>query len=508
MEQVIKVSIAGCSFTLEQEACRILDTYLNELKGHYARVSGGDEIIEDIEERISELIFERGERDRVISREEIEGIIGILGRPADIEGGDSSGRAGREGEPVQKKLYRDPDRKIAGGVCSGLAAYLNIRTSGVRVLYLAFFFILTCWLGKFPHLPGFIMGWFSVSVVVYAVLWAVIPEARTVTQRCAMRGETPGLENIWRNLERERKSRRPDRTGGIGSTLVKTAGSVLAKIAGVLLCLTGVGGLVTGWLIFMGLEVFNGLSLLTVADYVQLNASVLWIKILGLMVWFLPFVGMLYGGIRILSGMKRPKFRPGLILFLLWLVCLAGLAVFTVRAIRPYTHRSESGLAKVPVKTYDTLYVKYIEPAGNEEARMYVEARSNQFRLGFMNRREGVRGMEFVTYPRLKVIRQDGASDSFLECSMSAYSPLKRWGESRRQAMVDKTVSVQDSLIRVSPKIYSRQQKYDGKKTALRLYVPENTVVIVTDPVYHTFGDSSYITENGVFWDEGFLGIF
>ena len=505
MKQIVKVSIAGCSFTLEQDACRVLDAYLKELKSHYNRMFGCDEIIEDIEERIAELIIEKGIRDQVVSVENVEEIIRIVGYPDDIDGGEKSGSgAGQSGTP-RRKLYRDPEHRILGGVCSGLAAYLNTDILLVRILFILVFFGLSAWIGFASFVWGGRVGWFSLAMIVYIVMWAVVPEAKTVTQRCAMRGETPGIGDIQKNFRKEMKEGMGTvRKAGCG--FLKIVGTILVKITGGLLTLAGVGGLIIGCLLFMGLEVFNGFPVLAIVDYVRMDVSPIWIKIFGLATYFLPFIGMLYAGIQLLFRFKSPKFRPGLIIFITWIISLICMSIFAARAFRPYYDRYEEAVAKAPVNVCDTLYIKYAGLPGNEDAQMYVEAGYSYFNLAFVDKPEENRGLKFTVYPKLEVFPVNDTSVSYVECRMwtSSSLPIRRWGESKKRAILEKTVSVRDSLVTISPTVYDRQNKFDGQKTSLQLFVPDNTVVIVTDPITHTFGESHYLNRTvrwgGIFW--------
>jgi phage shock protein PspC (stress-responsive transcriptional regulator) len=143
MKPTIKVSISGVAFHLDENAYHLLEKYLDRLQKHYANMDGGKEIIEDIELRIAELLKERiGSQDQVVSDIMITEVIAILGQPEEFEAEDNSfGNKYAETEKKRspKKLYRDTDNKILGGVCSGLAAYFNIDVVWVRILFVVFF---------------------------------------------------------------------------------------------------------------------------------------------------------------------------------------------------------------------------------------------------------------------------------------------------------------------------------------------------------------------------------
>jgi len=205
MKKVVKVSIGNIAFTIEEDGYLVLKGYLEELNDHYRAKQNGNEIIEGIEERMSELFIEKAGKDAMVTLPVVKEVIGILGRPDDIDqeadsatGSYSSASAQQSSAP--KRVYRDPDHKMIGGVCSGLASYFNIDIAIVRIIFLVLLFF-----SAIPHLiiPPFVNLHFfggSFITIVYIILWIAIPEAKTMEQKFAMRGQKPDLSNIQRNL--------------------------------------------------------------------------------------------------------------------------------------------------------------------------------------------------------------------------------------------------------------------------------------------------------------------
>lgn len=101
MEKVIKVSIGNIAFTLEHQAYEVMQDYLDRLERHYSGSANCAEILSEIESRISELLTERGYKERVIPEETVQEIIRILGLPEDFDGNP-------EQHPCngKKRLYR------------------------------------------------------------------------------------------------------------------------------------------------------------------------------------------------------------------------------------------------------------------------------------------------------------------------------------------------------------------------------------------------------------------
>ena len=123
MKHVIKVSIGNIAFTLEEDAHKMLSDYLNDLNAHYKNNINGKEIVDGIEERISELFLEKAGKDTIIEVYMVREVIDILGRPEVID--EESGESAKNQGQYNRKLYRDTSNVVVGGVCSGLGAYFR-----------------------------------------------------------------------------------------------------------------------------------------------------------------------------------------------------------------------------------------------------------------------------------------------------------------------------------------------------------------------------------------------
>ena len=197
MKKTLTVNLGGTVFNIDEDAYRLLDNYLMNLKAHFRKEAGADEIVDDIERRISELLAEKLDGNRqVITLADVEGVIARMGKPEEMDDADrgSEQRAGEGYGPgswtrseetvkVRRRLFRDPDNKVLGGVCSGLAAYLGWDVTLLRLLLLV---VLICGVGTL--------------IPVYIVCWLIIPEARTAAEKLSMRGEAVTVENIGKTV--------------------------------------------------------------------------------------------------------------------------------------------------------------------------------------------------------------------------------------------------------------------------------------------------------------------
>ena len=331
MTEIEKVSIGGYAFTLEKAASEEVGKYLKNLEAHYLGKPGGKEIMEGIEERMAELLLERCGRNGVATMADIQSLIGILGRPERIEADDPEPEQA-QARP-QKKLYRDLENKRIAGVCAGLGNYFNFDVVAMRIIFcvitLALFF------------TGADEGVWSLSgFAAYAILWLAMPAARTAQERWAMKGDAGTLDDIQRNIrngveEMGDAARRGmdevrDTVRGHGNEL----GKIILLVIGIILLLGGVSGLASVSVIGLkGPTLFSApldrfldeLSVDVPIFYDMVNTP--WIMVLAVLAVVLPLIGLIYGGVQLIFGFKPPKWRPGLVIFVLWLIVLVILAV-------------------------------------------------------------------------------------------------------------------------------------------------------------------------------------
>ena len=331
MTEIEKVSIGGYAFTLEKAASEEVGKYLKNLEAHYLGKPGGKEIMEGIEERMAELLLERCGRNGVATMADIQSLIGILGRPERIEADDPEPEQA-QARP-QKKLYRDLENKRIAGVCAGLGNYFNFDVVAMRIIFcvitLALFF------------TGADEGVWSLSgFAAYAILWLAMPAARTAQERWAMKGDAGTLDDIQRNIrngveEMGDAARRGmdevrDTVRGHGNEL----GKIILLVIGIILLLGGVSGLASVSVIGLkGPTLFSApldrfldeLSVDVPIFYDMVNTP--WIMVLAVLAVVLPLIGLIYGGIQMIFGFKPPKWRPGLVIFVLWLVVLVVVGV-------------------------------------------------------------------------------------------------------------------------------------------------------------------------------------
>ena len=171
MKKTLTVNLGGTVFNIDDDAYRLLDNYLHNLRQHFRKEAGADEIVDDIERRISELFCEKQTEDlKVITLADVEQVIARIGRPEEMEEDDENrtqAPTGAQNASVShKRLFRDPDDKILGGVFSGLAAYFGLDTPLLRLVM----FVLLLFTGRpldltweSANVPAILNVWFGGS---------------------------------------------------------------------------------------------------------------------------------------------------------------------------------------------------------------------------------------------------------------------------------------------------------------------------------------------------------
>jgi phage shock protein PspC (stress-responsive transcriptional regulator) len=186
MKITLSVNLGGYSFNIDDDAYEELKRYLKNLELHFAGEESSAEILSDIETRMAELFRTRitGYK-QVITFQDVKQVISVLGTPEDIA--DSEGKSTRDkfSTPGYHRMYRDPDHRIIGGVCSGMGAYWDVDPWIIRVIFIALI----------------IAG--GLGVLVYLILYIVLPEAKTTAQKIEMKGEPVNIHNIKESVKQE-----------------------------------------------------------------------------------------------------------------------------------------------------------------------------------------------------------------------------------------------------------------------------------------------------------------
>lgn len=291
MKKTINIHIGGMPFIIDEEAYAVLHNYIEKLKSRFSNENERNEIITDIEARIAEVFAKRLDKTRqVVNEEDVAFIIEQLGKPEDIAGEETQNQntnqestSSNNGsytsyrqytQPGVKKLFRDGENKVAGGVISGLCQYFGITDPiWARIIFVLSFF-----------------AGFGTPVFVYLVFWLVIPEAVTTADKLQMKGEPVTLENIEKEV-RDTVGRATDAFNRPinDSNIVGKIGTVLLLIAKGLLKVVSVFvflGCLLALIVF--LSAMFGVSFLGMKDLAPITELVLDSR----MTFFVGFIGL------------------------------------------------------------------------------------------------------------------------------------------------------------------------------------------------------------------------
>jgi len=212
MKDITRIHIAKVPYSVELSAKKQLEKYIDELEAY----TSDKELLEDIEIRITELLLERGvKQEDVISEADVKAIREQLGEPKEFMSDDTTLDVDPEmlTKDAGRKYYRNLDNALLGGVLSGVASYFRINAVWVRLIFIALTFFS-----------------FGLFVLLYVVLWLIVPPARTAAEKLQMAGRPVTLNSI-RELNDS------------GSSVdIERRAAIIKRVGTILLGLTAVGG--------------------------------------------------------------------------------------------------------------------------------------------------------------------------------------------------------------------------------------------------------------------------
>lgn len=355
MKKTFTVNLNGIVFHIDEDAYQLLDSYLTNLRIHFSREEGSDEIMSDFEARISELLNERIRLGfNVITIEHVEEVIQRMGKPEELFAGEEKNAgsefsatteptAGASDRKFRKRLMRDPDDKMLGGVASGLAAYFGLDTTLLRLVMILLLIV-------------------SMTVpvtIIYIVLWLVLPLARTATDRLMMRGEPVNLENIGRTVTDGFEKASDDMRAYIRTNATRTQFQKIADfIVSFFAAVFKVGAVLLGillipvfiFVLFILLIVVFALIVggwSAVFSYLPIDSDMyfvsempnymaVWGSISGILLLGIPLMALLYRLFRRSLNLGPMAGAVKWVLLLVWLASLVGVCAIGVWALKEY----------------------------------------------------------------------------------------------------------------------------------------------------------------------------
>ena len=185
MKITVSINLGGYSFNIDEDAYAELKRYLKNLELHFAGEESSSEILSDIESRMAELFRTKlTNYKQVINIEDVYQVITVLGTPEDISDTEVPSARDKFSSPGYHRMYRDTDHRVIGGVCAGIAAYWDIELWLVRLIFL-------------------VLAMMGVGILIYLILYIVLPEAKTTAEKIAMKGNPVNIHNIKDSVKKE-----------------------------------------------------------------------------------------------------------------------------------------------------------------------------------------------------------------------------------------------------------------------------------------------------------------
>ncbi len=508
MKKTFTINISGSVFHIEEDAYEVLQRYLINLKNHFGNSEEGKEIIADIEARIAEIFSDKSKDFRkVITLEWVNDIIGIMGKPEDFGEGETD-----EDDPFvadvkrRRRLYRDPDHRVFGGVCSGLGAYFNMDTVVLRIIFAVLLFVT-----------------FPAAMLAYFVLWIAVPKAKNTAQRLEMRGQEATVKNIEKSIKEEvrevkesyRKFKESD-TYSKGRRGVETAGDVAYNVFKVILKVAVV--VIGALLILIGFFGLLGLvSSMVLGHSLVQSWPLVWdseIHISGMLNHFIepgtvtfgmiatglvagiPLLALLFVGTKLVFRYKTNNTAIGLSMVGVWLIALVALVVVSVGQVRNYKSRSSiTETSTVSCDSCQTLYLNLGEDKYASYSKMNFEIEN--FKIVMVDGEEVMLGQ-----PTLDIERS--GSDEFAILVKKAARGRTRENAKTASEEIIYHYQLKDSTLTFDPYfILEDNVKWRGQGVDIIIKIPEGRAVYLSDGLVKIIHDIENTTNT---WDGDMVG--
>ena len=496
MNKTVNINLAGIFFHIDEDAYLKLQRYLEAIKRSFTDSQGRSEIIADIEARIAELFNERVQMDRQVIRvKEVDEVISIMGQPEDYLVDDEIFEDEPQPTPRRKKsssrkLFRDTSNSYIGGVSSGLAHYLGIDAIWIRLVWVLLFF------------------GFGTGILLYILLWVLVPEAKTTAEKIMMTGEPVNISNIekkikdgfenvsetvtdvaknvsdsvsnaTKNIDFEKQGSRIKSTSrsffeAIGD-IIMFFFKVIAKFIGVLLIFIGAAALIALiiGLFSVGVANFVHIPGLDLVDIVNAGETPIWfVSLLTLFAVGIPFFFLFYLGLKILvNNLKSIGNIAKFTLLGLWIISVIGLIVIGIRQASEHAF-DETYIEKteLPITAIDTLSIKMV---GNDNLSSSFYRDHSDFKLAHDD--EGNK----IIYSSDIDIRVKSTTDTVITVALEKSADGRDYQKARARAKnidynfeIKNNVLLLDSYFTTDPK-----NKFSDQEVDVVLYIPENMVL-------------------------------
>ncbi|MEO8252815.1 MAG: PspC domain-containing protein [Flavobacterium sp.] len=370
MNKTVNINLGGVFFHIDEDAYQKLSRYFDAIKRSLTNSSGQDEIIKDIEMRIAELLHEKQKSDKhVVGLREVDEVIAVMGQPEDYileeEPKSFENQYQNSNQLKSKKLYRDTEKGMIGGVSAGLSHYFGIDTVWIRVALLLLVF-----------------AGFGTGIIAYIILWIVTPEAITTSEKLEMTGEAVNISNIEKKVRAEfdsvsEKIKNVDydkygnqikkgahKAGDSIGNFVVSFFKIIAKLLGIGLIIAGITTLI---LLLIGVFTIGTNSFIDFPwqGFIETgNFTDYPIWVAGLLMFFavgIPFFFLTLLGFKLLApNTKSIGAVAKYTLLALWIIAVVLVAFFGIKQASAFAMDGRVlKKEKITVPSIDTLSIKF-----------------------------------------------------------------------------------------------------------------------------------------------------
>lgn len=369
MNKTVNINLGGMFFHIDEDAYQKLTRYFDAIKRSLSNSSGHDEIIKDIEMRVSELLTDKQKSDKhVIGLKDVDEVIAVMGQPEDYIIEDDLKEAQTNNNASNrrsKKLYRDKEKGMIGGVASGLGHYFGIDAVWIRIVLILLVF-----------------AGFGTGILAYIILWVVTPEAITTSEKLEMTGEPVNISNIEKKVREEFESvsgklknvdydkygnqikTGASKLGNSFGDFIMSVFKVFAKFLGIILIISGFAVLIS---LFIAVFTLGSSSFINVPwqGFIEAgNFTDYPIWSFGLLMFFavgIPFFFLILLGFKLLTpNLKSIGNIAKYTLLAIWLIAIAILISIGVKQASEIAYDGKTVQKQtINLMPNDTLYVKF-----------------------------------------------------------------------------------------------------------------------------------------------------
>ena len=483
MDKTIKINLGGILFQIDEEAYKILRRYLQDIDNRLKHTTGGAETIEDIESRIAEIFQSQSGTAGVISRENVEAMISVIGKPEDFDTESGSGSTienkvynHSEGG---KKMYRNPDDTIISGVCGGIGIYLNIDSVWIRLMFILF----TCFGG--------------IGFLVYIALWIALPSATSDSRKREMYGRddyasvlrqrNSGYSYSGSNPDSTAQGYRGSNIGNAFNEVFRAIGKVCFIIVRIFLIATGVIFVLTGFFILVSFvmvfffkypDYFSthslGVNLFYLPDflnYIVSPAIAPWILVLTFIVILLPLLAFIYWGVKMIFWFKAKDGIFSLLGLVIWVMCIAALSILLFNEGISFSETAKTVSEEVIENAPKDLYILSDNKIAGLKYDKEISFDEEDYNVFFSNDNKGL----FISSSFII----DKSDDNTLKINVRKRSAGRSRSDGARKAesLVYHYRFSGDTLLLDEYFSIPQGNKWSADNVTINVYIPDGTVI-------------------------------